>query len=180
MAFALEIFSPSLPYRILPFLLLARHIYLGIEIGKPFSFSQLDAKILIQDRPRRFTALRAALDPHSPSAGTYVCEYRVRGSDQKLRWIHAQAQVVWDGETPTALVGACLDITVRVYELRFASFTAASEFLFSFPRFLFCQERKQLEELAVQRREKQLFELIARGTGLLFLCFSVFRFFVSL
>ena len=81
----------------------------GVDVKAEFSYEDLVASILDEDRPR----WRQLIDDAIGRAGEFEVEYRIRWSDGSVRWVHVRGSCSRTGEKPTVMSGVSFDITDR-------------------------------------------------------------------
>ncbi|KMO18757.1 PAS domain-containing protein [Methylobacterium platani] len=82
----------------------------GREPGDPFSFDDLVAAILPEDRDRMQAAIRASIESRSD----YDIEYRIRTPSGEVRWLQIRGQPFYDADgAPLSMAGVTLDVTER-------------------------------------------------------------------
>jgi PAS domain S-box-containing protein len=83
---------------------------LGREPDEPFSFEDLVAAILPEDRDRMQAAMAASIETRSD----YDIEFRVRLPGGEVRWLQARGQTFHDAEgRPLSMAGVTIDATER-------------------------------------------------------------------
>ncbi|TNC09565.1 PAS domain-containing protein [Methylobacterium terricola] len=83
---------------------------LGREPGDPFSFDDLVAAVLPEDRDRMQAAIRASIEDRSD----YDIEYRIRTPTGEVRWLQIRGQPFYDADgAPLSMAGVTLDVTER-------------------------------------------------------------------
>ncbi|MCF4126246.1 HWE histidine kinase domain-containing protein [Methylobacterium sp. SyP6R] len=82
----------------------------GLEPDAPFTYDDLIAAILPEDRERMQVAVRESIETRSD----YDIEYRVRTPAGEVRWLQARGQPFYDADgAPSSMAGVTLDVTER-------------------------------------------------------------------
>ncbi|AWN48651.1 histidine kinase [Methylobacterium terrae] len=83
---------------------------LGRDPGEPFSYDDLVAAILPEDRDR----VQAAIAASVASRSDYDIEYRIRTPAGEVRWVQFRGQPFYDADgAPLSMAGVTLDVTER-------------------------------------------------------------------
>lgn len=83
---------------------------LGRDPGEPFTFDDLIAAILPEDRDRMQAAVRDSIETRSD----YDIEYRIRTPGGEVRWLQIRGQPFYDADgAPLSMAGVTLDVTER-------------------------------------------------------------------
>ncbi len=82
-----------------------------MDLPATASFADAERNVHPNDRERVRAALDASLDPERRAP--YAVDYRIVRNDGTERWNAALARPFFDGDQPSRLVGAVLDITER-------------------------------------------------------------------
>lgn len=82
---------------------------LGLPADAPLDYEGLLAIIEPEDRERLLQAAQRAVEDHAD----YAVECRLSTGSGLPRWAEIRGRATYDGESPTGLVGLCLDITER-------------------------------------------------------------------
>lgn len=80
----------------------------GLSKSEAITEETIIRAILPEDRWRRETGLKQAMNPQTP---TYDFEIRVRHADQKIHWLHVRGTVIFDKEVPVRIIGTTIDIS---------------------------------------------------------------------
>ncbi len=82
----------------------------GLEPDAPFTYDDLIAAILPEDRERMQVTVRDSIETRSD----YDIEYRVRTPAGEVRWLQARGQPFYDADgAPMSMAGITLDVTER-------------------------------------------------------------------
>ncbi|MFH6785534.1 MULTISPECIES: HWE histidine kinase domain-containing protein [Methylobacterium] len=83
---------------------------LGREPSEPFTFDDLVAAILPEDRDRMQAAVRDSIE----NRRDYDIEYRIRTPAGEVRWLQIRGQPFYDADgVPLSMAGVTLDVTDR-------------------------------------------------------------------
>ncbi|AWN51719.1 HWE histidine kinase domain-containing protein [Methylobacterium sp. 17Sr1-1] len=83
---------------------------LGRDPAEPFTFDDLIAAILPEDRERMQAAVRGSIETRSD----YDIEYRIRTPTGEVRWLQIRGQTFYDADgAPLSMAGVTLDVTER-------------------------------------------------------------------